>query len=54
VLDIMLAAEKAEFFSCPETEANGVVDGELCEGLSNDKIADGARAVVVNARTLLS
>jgi hypothetical protein len=45
----VVAAEQAEFFSCPEAEADGVVDGVAGELLGDFEDADDAGAVVVDA-----
>ena len=54
VVDIILAAGKAEFFNYLEAGSNGVVNGELGKGLGDSDVADGAGTVAVNTRTLLS
>jgi hypothetical protein len=49
VLGVVVAAEQAEFFSCPEAEADGVVDGVAGELLGDFEDADDAGSVVVDA-----
>ena len=49
VLGVVVAAQQAEFFTCPEAETNGIVDGVAGELLGDFEDADDAGAVVVDA-----
>lgn len=42
VLDVVGAAEEAEFFPGPEAEADGVLDAEVAEGFGDVEDADGS------------
>jgi hypothetical protein len=48
VLGVVVAAQQAEFFACPEAEADGVVDRVAGELLGDFEDADDAGAVVVD------
>lgn len=48
VLDVVLGAEETELLSGPPTEADGVVNAEVGEGLGDSQEANAAGAVVVD------
>lgn len=50
-VDVVLGAEEAVLLCRPEEESHGVGDFEFCEGSGDDKVANYAGAVVVDAGT---
>jgi len=48
--EVGLGTQQSVLFGAPEGEADGVLDLELCEGFGDLEHANGARAIVVDAR----